>query len=253
MTFVSIAMRNSLEKKPLRLVLLNLLFDAPAGGGALEACMQILVFGAHPDDAEIGVGGTVAAYAQRGHRVVIVNLRIPGGPDDASSEQKARRRREGEHAAALLGAELITFDLQRDAINAGGRLVGVMDRLIADLRPDTIYTHWVGDSHPEHIATSRAVFAATRRNRCSVYMYEATIPGGITPQRFRAQKFIDISDTIDAKLDSLRAYETQLESYGEPWVEAIKGRAAHRGFQIGARYAEAFEVVKDICPIELAS
>ena len=44
---------------------------------------RLIVFGAHPDDAEIGAGGAIASYARRGHRVVMVNVRIPGGPDDA--------------------------------------------------------------------------------------------------------------------------------------------------------------------------
>jgi len=82
-----------------------------------------------------------------------------------------------------------------------------------------------------------------------VYMYEATLPGGITGHSFRAQKFVDISDTIDAKIQSLATYETQLDRYGQGWLEAVRGRAAHRGFQMGTRYAEAFQVVKEIIPI----
>jgi LmbE family N-acetylglucosaminyl deacetylase len=210
---------------------------------------SVIVFGAHPDDAEIGAGGTIAAYAQRGHRVVMVNVRVPGGRDDTSHHDQQRRRTEADQAARLLGTELLSFGLSRDAIQPNARLVGAIDQLLTDVQPTVVFTHWVGDSHPEHVALSRAVFAATRRNRCSVYMYEATIPGGISAHAFRAQKFIDISDTIDAKMSSLAAYETQLEAYGPEWLEAIRGRAAHRGFQIGGRYAEAFQVVKEVSVI----
>jgi LmbE family N-acetylglucosaminyl deacetylase len=80
-------------------------------------------------------------------------------------------------------------------------------------------------------------------------MYEATMPGGISEQPFRAQKFIDISETIERKMASLACHETQIERYGQGWLEAIRGRAAHRGFQIRQRYAEAFEVVKEISAI----
>ena len=48
---------------------------------------------------------------------------------------------------------------------------------------------------------------------------------------------------------SLQCYETQVEIYGQGWLDAIRGRAAHRGFQIGRRYAEAFQVVKDLAEI----
>jgi LmbE family N-acetylglucosaminyl deacetylase len=209
----------------------------------------VLVFGAHPDDGEIGVGGTIATYAKRGHRVVMVNLRVPAGRDDASEHDRERRRSEGDRAARLLGAELLNFDLAREGIQPNARLVTAFDQVLADVQPTTIFTHWLGDSHPEHVALTRAVLAATRRNLCSVYMYEATLPGGISADSFRPQRYIDVSDTIDRKMASLETYETQLERYGPGWLEAIRGRAALRGFQIGCRYAEAFEVVKDVATI----
>ena len=210
---------------------------------------RIIVFGAHPDDAEIGAGGTIAAYAKRGHHVVMVNFRVPGGNGDTSEEERRLRHAESTRAAQTLGAELFSFGLSRDALQPSAYLVGAIDDLLADVKPTAVYTHWLGDSHPEHIGLSRAVLASTRRNRCSVYMYEATLPGGITGHAFRAQKFVDISDTLDAKIDSLASYETQLDRYGPEWLEAVRGRAAHRGFQMGTRYAEAFQVVKEIVPI----
>jgi LmbE family N-acetylglucosaminyl deacetylase len=210
---------------------------------------RIIIFGAHPDDGEIGAGGTIAAYARHGHRVVLVNFRVPGGNGDLSEDERRRRHAEAERASRTLGAELISFGLKRDAIQPTAELVGTIDDLLGEIKPTAVYTHWLGDSHPEHIGLSRAVLAGTRRNRCSVYMYEATLPGGITGHAFRAQKFVDISDTIDAKIDSLASYETQLDRYGREWLEAVRGRAALRGFQMGTRYAEAFQVVKEIAPI----
>lgn len=210
---------------------------------------SVIVFGAHPDDSEIGAGGVLAAYAERGHRVVMVNVRVPGGPDDTRHHDRERRRAEANEAAGALGVELISLGLPRDAIRPDARLVGAIDQMLADIQPTAVYTHWLGDSHPEHVALSRAVLAATRRNRCSVYMYEATIPGGISAHAFRAQKFVDISETIEHKMSSLACYQTQVERYGPEWLEAIRGRAAHRGFQIGRRYAEAFQVVKEVSEI----
>lgn len=210
---------------------------------------RIVVFGCHPDDGEIGAGGTIAAYVQRGHRVVMVNMRVPGGHDDTHHQERERRHSEATEAARTLGAELVSFGLSRDAIQPSARLVTALDHLVADVRPTAVYTHWLGDSHPEHIALSRAVLAATRHNRCSVYMYEATIPGGISAHAFRAQKFVDISDTMAHKMASLGCYQTQVARYGQEWLEAIRGRAAHRGFQVGRRYAEAFQVVKELAAI----
>ncbi len=188
---------------------------------------SIIVIGAHPDDAEIGAGGTMAAYAKRGHRVVMVNVRVPGGGrDDHCHDTRKRRRCEADVAAEALGVELVSYGLSRRDIHDTAGMVSMLDELLADVRPHAVYTHWVGDTHPEHISLSRAVFAATRRNRCSVYMYEATLPGGISAHSFRAQKYVDITDTIEEKMKSLEAYETQVASYGQGWLDAIRGRAA---------------------------
>jgi LmbE family N-acetylglucosaminyl deacetylase len=210
---------------------------------------RVIVFGAHPDDGEIGAGGLIAAYADRGHRIVMAIMRVPSGAEAGGPPERERRWAEANRAAEILGAELLIFGLDRDAIRPDARLVGAIDKLVADFRPTSVYTHWLGDSHPEHIGLTRAVLAATRHNQCSVYMYEATIPGGITEQSFRPQKFVGVSDTIERKMESLACHHTQLERFGSSWLEAIRGRAAHRGFQIRQRYAEAFEVVKEIAAI----
>jgi LmbE family N-acetylglucosaminyl deacetylase len=210
---------------------------------------RVIVFGAHPDDGEIGAGGTIAAYAQRGHRIVMAVMRVPNGPGESCPRGQERRAAEADRAARALGAEVLTLGLSRDAIRPDARLVGAIDRILDDVEPTAVYTHWIGDTHPEHVALTRAVLAAARHNRCSVYMYEATVPGGISEQPFRAQKFVDISGTIERKMTSLACHETQIERYGQGWLEAVRGRAAHRGFQIRRRYAEAFEVVKEIADI----
>ena len=94
---------------------------------------------------------------------------------------------------------------------------------------------------------SRAVITAGRRNRCSILMYEQTIPGGVVPGGFKAQSFVDISDQMDRKRESILVHQTQIElNGGDWWLEGVRGRAMYRGYQMNVRYAEAFEVVKEI-------
>ena len=88
------------------------------------------------------------------------------------------------------------------------------------------------------------VVAATRKNSFNVYMYEQTIPGGITPAAFRAQYIVDVSSVINEKMDSIRAHWTQMKRNGDWWLEGIRGRAMYRGYQIQTQYAEAFEIIK---------
>lgn len=200
--------------------------------------MNVLVFGAHPDDLEIGMGGTIAKHVQFGDQVTMVVATIPS--------QRERRREEARRGAEILGAKLYCLDVPPDEMECNRKLIRQVDTLIETAAPNLIYTHWDQDSHQDHNAISRAVISATRKNRCSLLMYEQTIPGGIVPGGFKAQSFVDISDFIDTKIASIRAHQSQHEANGELWLQGVKGRAMYRGYQINAAYAEAFEVIKEI-------
>jgi hypothetical protein len=77
-----------------------------------------------------------------------------------------------------------------------------------------------------------------------LYMYETTIPGGVTEQSFRSQLYVDISDYIDLKKDALDCFDSQQIRCGPIWIDAITGRAAYRGYQMNCKYAECFEVIR---------
>jgi N-acetylglucosamine malate deacetylase 1 len=198
---------------------------------------RILVFGAHPDDIELGVGGTLARYMKEGVAIKMVVVTMPS----------ALREKECQEAAKILGAELEMLHIAQDDLIYVRNLVKLFDTIITGFNPTEIYTHWTCDSHQEHRYVSQAVIAATRKNDCSVYMYEQTLPSGLTEGEFNAQLFIDISDYLDHKIESVLKNESQyMPNRGESWVEAITGRCAYRGYQIGVKYAEAFEIIKEI-------
>ncbi len=200
--------------------------------------MKVLAFGAHPDDLEIGMGGTIARYTTRGHEVLMVVATVPN--------RREERVREAEEAASILGADLVVMDVVPDELVFSRQLVRKFDQIYSGFGPDVVYTHSNNDSHQDHAAVTNAVIATTRKNDCSLYMYEQTIPGGIGPKPFRGQYYVDVSDTIMMKLDSIMAHRTQLDTYGPWWLEGVKGRAMYYGFKINVKYAEIFEVIKDI-------
>jgi LmbE family N-acetylglucosaminyl deacetylase len=200
--------------------------------------MRILVFGAHPDDMEVGMGGTIAKHVNFGDSVTMVVGTVPSMNDT--------RRDEARRGAAILGGELRFLDIESDAFEYNRALVGMIDAILKDVRPDMIYTQWDQDSHQDHNNLSRGVISACRKNQSSLYMYEQTIPGGIVPGGFNPQSYVDISDTIGQKADSVLAHVSQVAVHGDLWVEGVKGRCAYRGYQIHVAYAEAFEVVKEI-------
>lgn len=200
--------------------------------------MKVLVFGAHPDDLEIGMGGTIAKHVDAGDDLIMIVGTVPS--------QQQRRKEEARRGAEILGGELRFLEIESDEFEYNRRLVGQIDALLKEIDPELIYTHWDQDSHQDHNNLSRGVISATRKNRCSLLMYEQTIPGGIVPGGFKAQSFVDVSDYIDRKIESIRAHESQHEVNGDLWLQGVRGRASYRGFQINVAYAEAFEVIKEI-------
>ena len=198
---------------------------------------SVIVFGAHPDDMEIGMAGTVRRLALAGHDVYSCIAVIP--------ENRERRVEEARHAAAILGIkEVMLLPIDEKSFGYNRMTIGVIDSVIRSLAPHSVFTHWSEDSHQDHVNVTRCVIAATRKNDFNVYMYEQAIPGGITPAAFRAQFLVDVSAVIHEKMEGVRAHGSQMARNGEWWLEGIRGRAMYRGYQIRTQYAEAFEIVK---------
>ena len=198
--------------------------------------MNILAFGAHPDDIEIGAGGTLSKYSEEGHNIAGIVATLP--------QDKEVRKKESEIAADILGVDIWLLDISFDDLFFSRELARRIDVVLEKYNPDIIFTHWDGDSHQDHNALTGGVIAATRANKCSVYMYEQTLPGGIVPSSFNAQMYVDISHTMDKKIKSILAHKSQHEKNGDWWLHGIRGRAMFRGCQINTSYAEAFQVVK---------
>ena len=200
--------------------------------------MRVLAFGAHPDDIEVGMGGAIAKYSKNKYDVLMVIATIPN--------EKEVRWKEAENAAKILGAELLIVDIDPNKMVFSRELVRRFDKVTREYSPDIIYTQWNHDSHQDHVAVANAVIASTRKNKSSLYMYEQTIPGGIVPYGFRTQSFVDISEMIETKINSVMAHKSQVKINNEWWLYGIRGRAMYRGYQINVKFAEAFEVVKEI-------
>ncbi len=201
----------------------------------------IIAFGAHPDDLEIGMGGTITKLSAMGYNVqpVIATL-----PNFIKSDTKEGRKSESMLSAKVMGCKSPIFlDLSPEQMVFGRKLVTLIDSLITEHKPDSVFTQWYGDSHQDHQILTSSVISACR-NQNNLFMYESTIPGGITENSFRPQLFVDITETIDIKKNALECFQSQLIRCGEIWIPAVIGRCSYRGYQVDAKYAEAFEVVK---------
>lgn len=197
----------------------------------------VIVFGAHPDDIEIGMAGTICRLVACGNQVYSCIASIP--------DERSARIREAEAAARILGIkDVIVLPVKPAQLGYNRQSIGAVDKVIQQLRPHSVFTHWIEDSHQDHVNVTRCIVAATRKNDFNVYMYEQTIPGGITPAAFRAQYLIDVSKYIERKMASIQAHASQLKRNGDWWSEGVRGRAMYRGYQIHTQFAEAFEIIK---------
>jgi LmbE family N-acetylglucosaminyl deacetylase len=202
---------------------------------------SILVFGAHPDDYEIGMAGTIVKLSKMGYKIKLVIAILPNFTE---FDKKEDRKMEAIKSSKILETEDPDFlDISPTEMIHSRKLIGIVDRYIKDYRPEAVFTQWIGDSHQEHQILTKSVISGCR-DVTDLYMYETTIPGGITEQSFKPQLFVDISEFIDLKVKALQCYSSQEIRCGPFWIDAITGRALYRGYQMNCRYAESFEVIR---------
>jgi bacillithiol biosynthesis deacetylase BshB1 len=217
--------------------------------------LDVLAIGAHPDDVELGCGGTLAALAAAGHQVGILHL--TRGEAGTRGTPEAREA-EARSAAAALGAAAVDF------LNCGdGRLRSgddEEDALIAKLRqwrPEIVLGPTPSDRHPDHGRAHRLVAAAAfyaglaRRGQGEPHR-PAAVFSYMQHDPFAPSFVVDVTAGWEGKLAALAAYESQLHQPGRAasgpptkvaspeFRAAIEGRARHFGLLIGSEYGEPF-------------
>jgi LmbE family N-acetylglucosaminyl deacetylase len=208
--------------------------------------MNIIAIGAHLDDIELACGGTLAKAVRAGHKVKMVVLSDSSyqSYDGKVLRTKEEARIEGENAAKIIGVDSIEIlEFKSTAIPYSGESVTALDKILNSFNPGLILTHSPFDTHQDHNNTSKATISAAR-NFNNILMYEPFPPSGRSYVAFKPQVYIDITDSLDRKIEAMKAHKSQHAKYGEDWIEAITGRARMRGFECNYRYAEVFEALR---------
>ena len=209
--------------------------------------MKILAVGAHLDDVEIACGGTLAKAVEAGHDVFVLIMSKSGYTNKEGIIQRSDEKavQEGLNALHTLGIEKIEIlDFPTKDIPFQSDVVNAIDLQISKFDPDIIFTHHPFDTHQAHVGVSNATIAAARR-RNTVFFYEPISPSGRSYVAFRPQLYVDIESTIDKKINSLREHKSEYNKFGaEDWVTGVHSRCGYRGYEIGKKYAEAFEVLR---------
>jgi len=197
--------------------------------------MNIVAIGAHPDDIELGVGGSVALHKQRGDAVRFLVL-TKGG----ELSERSQREREARTAANILDVDDIHFlGFEDTAVPYDGNIVKRINNHLTDVEADRVYIHTEEDTHQDHRHAALSSVAASR-NIDEVLAFESPS----TRSSFDPQYYNSLTEgVLEQKIESIRAHESQQKKkYLE--AEAMKGLARFRGRQANTRYAESFQVIR---------
>ena len=199
--------------------------------------VNILAIGAHPDDIEFGCGGSLIKYAAKGHRLSLLVMTGGGrgGPAEVRMAEQAASQK-------ILGAQEIFWGGFDDThLAVGIDLIRKIENVIERVRPEFIFCNFPDDTHQDHRHLAQAIMSATRYIR-NVLFYE-----GPTTQNFNPQVYVDIADTLEAKLEALRAHRSQVMKTNIEdlsIIEVARSSANFRGIQGRVKYAEAFHSLR---------
>jgi LmbE family N-acetylglucosaminyl deacetylase len=164
---------------------------------------KILCVGAHPDDVELGMGGTIAKHVDRDHEVHIVIC--TQGIGGESGDPKLRME-EAEKAAHILGAYLHLLNYPVLNLNKPSfDFTRIIRNLLKNINPDRVYTHSPHDYHQIHNTVAKCVTHGIGNVKEVIYF---EILSSTNPD-FRPNAYVDISSYMDIKLNSLSAHQTQ--------------------------------------------
>ncbi len=219
--------------------------------------MKIVIFAAHPDDEVLGCGATAARLASEGHTIIPVivceNASVRYGDGMQENLESWSRK-----SAKILGISEPVFlgmpDQQLDKYSAL-EMAQRLERVIKELKPETIFTHHGGDINKDHRVLFEATMVATRPlPSCKVrevYTYEtiSSTEWAATEfySRFSPNTFYDVTATLELKIKAFGEYLSEIREYPHPRsLKAIEIRACDWGARVGVAAAEAFHLVRKV-------
>ncbi|ENQ3104657.1 bacillithiol biosynthesis deacetylase BshB1 [Bacillus sp. 491mf] len=214
--------------------------------------LHILAFGAHADDVEIGMAGTIAKYTKQGYEVGICDLTEANLSSNGTVEL---RKQEAMKAAHTLGVKKrMNLAMPDRGLYMKEEYIQEIVKIIRTYKPQIVFVPFYEDRHPDHANCAKLVEEAIFSAGIRKYMPE------FPPHRVQSLNFymingfhkpdfcIDISSSISDKIAALEAYESQftkgpggvMTPLTEGYVETVVAREKMFGKEVGVMYAEGF-------------
>jgi len=216
-----------------------------------------LVIAPHFDDEVLGAGGAMARWAQEGHSVQVLVV-TRGRPPLYTHAEEDRCREEARAAHSRLGVAASWY-LDLPAAELDGlphwAVNGKVGEVVRSCAPDEMYIPFLGDVHLDHQLVFQSAMVAARPCREGwprhVYAYETLSETNwnapfLTPQ-FSPNHFVDITATLEAKLEAMALYRSQVrQAPHERSLPALRALATLRGATVGLAAAEAFITIRTL-------
>jgi LmbE family N-acetylglucosaminyl deacetylase len=219
--------------------------------------MKVLVMACHADDEILGCGGVICRHLEKGDQVHICIVTIPTDSQVFGWDKEFRLQKKKEQYAVdtdlhdSYNNRPIRHCLDHSVLelNKIGRakLNYSIQKIINEVNPDIIYTHWVKDLNYMHQMVAFATIIAIRPPRkTALYMYEME-SSRFSTKGFKPNYYVDITKYIQKKIDVFAEYDSEFRTDIHPRnQEGIRTQAQFRGHEVGLEYAEAFILVKDV-------
>jgi Uncharacterized proteins, LmbE homologs len=218
--------------------------------------MNILAIGAHPDDLEIGCGGTLAKYASMGDKVTMCHVATGNvGHKLIMPEELIKiRAAEAHRSGGIIGADVVGLGesdlfVRSDNMSARDKIID----LIRQVKPDIIITHSPQDYMDDHEQTSRLVYEATMAATVTHHHTRHECFGRLTPLYYMEPicgvnslpvEYVDITDFIDTKMNMMNCHESQVKWLKDhdnmDFLDMARTMARFRGYQCDTGYVEGF-------------
>lgn len=217
--------------------------------------MKILVIAPHPDDEVLGCGGTIALHSKKRDEVYLCIVTKAYTPDWSEDFIK-NRKREMANANKILGIKKTYFldfpTVKLDTIPQK-ELNDSIFKIVEIVKPQIVYVPHRGDLNKDHRLVFEAALVAVRpvsdHELTKVLSYEtlSETEWGLPSETFTPNVYVDISNTIETKIEAMKAYESEIKPYPNPRsLEMIEILAKKRGAEAGIKFAEAFMLIREV-------
>lgn len=221
---------------------------------SLRQRLCIVAVGAHVADMEFTAGATLLKHARSGWEAHIIHLTLgeKGNPRLPPEEYGLQKRKEGEEAAKILQAIPHFLPYRDGELTVSEEISRELAKLLRQLRPQVVITHWRESIHSDHTATyhltRRAIFIATNPHfdldalppLDNVRLYYAE--NWEDAENFRPFVYVDISDVFNDWERAFKCFAIGRGEGGFPYWDWYRARTRIRGIEIGSQYAQAFAV-----------